>query len=105
MKSAKEKTMIIDGVRYYISRPRECRKCFFWKNRKIGCSLGKENCYYLAEPVKTAQEKKCEKCPYTNGQPCVTASCYKDMANWLHEKRSGAQKPKDENTGGATYVC
>ena len=74
--------MIIDGVRYYISRPRECKKCFFWKNRKTGCSMGKENCYYLAELVKTAQEKKCEKCPYTKGQPCVTASCYKDMANW-----------------------
>ena len=31
--------------------------CFFWKNRKVGCSLGSENCYYLAEVVKTEQEK------------------------------------------------
>lgn len=32
---AKE-TIIIDGVRYYADRPRSCRGCFFWKNRKVG---------------------------------------------------------------------
>ena len=35
---AKE-TIIIDGVRYYADRPRSCRGCFFWKNRKVGCTL------------------------------------------------------------------
>ena len=50
------KTIMIDGVRYYADRPHDCRKCFFWKNRKVGCTLGKENCYYLAETVKTEQE-------------------------------------------------
>ena len=59
MKSAKRKTIMIDGVRYYAERPRDCRKCFFWKNRKVGCTLGRENCYYLAEVIKTEQEKKC----------------------------------------------
>ena len=34
MKSAKRKTIMIDGVRYYAERPHDCRKCFFWKNRK-----------------------------------------------------------------------
>ena len=48
---AKE-TIVIDGVRYYADRPRSCRGCFFWKNRKAGCSLKKENCYYLAESPK-----------------------------------------------------
>ena len=52
-------TIMIDGVRYYADRPNRCRGCFFWKNRKAGCSLKKENCYYLAEsPKKTS--------------PCVT---------------------------------
>ena len=37
-------TIIIDGVRYYADRPRSCRGCFFWKNRKVGCTLKKENC-------------------------------------------------------------
>ena len=48
-------TIIIDGVCYYADRPRSCRGCFFWKNRKVGCTLKKENCYYLAEsPKKTS---------------------------------------------------
>ena len=85
MKSAKRKTIMIDGVRYYAERPHDCRKCFFWKNRKVGCALGKENCYYLAETVKTEQEKKCENCPYAKGQPCVTASS-KYLEYWLQER-------------------
>ena len=42
-----KETIMIDGVRYYADRPRSCRGCFFWKNRKVGCTLKKENCYYL----------------------------------------------------------
>ena len=49
---------VIDGIRYHADRPDSCRACYFYKNRKIGCILGKENCYYLAEVVKTEQEKK-----------------------------------------------
>ena len=47
-----------DGVRYHAERPKVCRMCFFWKNRKVGCILGGENCYYLAESVKTEREKE-----------------------------------------------
>ena len=57
-KKAKRKTILIDGIRYYDDKPDTCRKCFFWKNRKVGCVLGTQNCYYLAEAVKTEQEKK-----------------------------------------------
>ena len=39
-------TVTIDGIRYHASHPADCRHCFFWKNRKKGCVLGKENCYY-----------------------------------------------------------
>ena len=42
-------TVTMDGIRYHASRPADCRHCFFWKNRKKGCVLGKENCYYLIE--------------------------------------------------------
>ena len=45
-------TVTMDGIRYHASRPADCRHCFFWKNRKKGCVLGKENCYYLIEPPK-----------------------------------------------------
>ena len=51
-------TVTIDGIRYHASRPADCRDCFFWKNRKKGCVLGKENCYYLIEPPKGPS--KCE---------------------------------------------
>ena len=44
-----KETIVIEGIRYYADRPRSCRGCYFWKNRKVGCTLKKENCYYLSE--------------------------------------------------------
>ena len=82
-KKVKRKTILIDGIRYYDDKPDTCRKCFFWKNRKVGCVLGTQNCYYLAEAVKTEQEKKCEGCCYAKGHPCVSAVCYKELDVWL----------------------
>ena len=62
----KKETILIDGLRYHKDRPDTCRKCYFWKNRKIGCRLGKQNCYYLAQaPKKTC----CEGCCYG---PCAS---------------------------------
>lgn len=86
-KKAKRKTILIDGIRYYDDKPDTCRKCFFWKNRKVGCVLGTQNCYYLAEAVKTEQEKKCEGCCYAKGHPCVSAVCYKELDVWLISQR------------------
>lgn len=62
-----KETIMIDGVRYYADRPRSCRGCYFWKNRKTGCVLKKENCYYLAEAPK--RKSPCEGCCYG---PCVS---------------------------------
>ncbi len=59
-------TIRIDGVRYHADRPKSCRYCFFWVNRKAGCQLGKKNCYYLAEAPK---KSLCERCCYG---PCVS---------------------------------
>ena len=64
----RRKTIVIDGIHYFADKPETCRKCFFWKNRKAGCILGTENCYYLAEVIKTEQEKKCENCCYAKGR-------------------------------------
>ena len=33
-----KETIVIDGIRYYADRPRSCRGCYFWKNRKAGYS-------------------------------------------------------------------
>ena len=70
-----KETIIIDGVRYYADRPRSCRGCFFWKNRKVGCTLKKENCYYLAESPKPTSP--CAGCSYG---PCVSF-CMKKCMN------------------------
>ena len=72
-------TVTIDGIRYHASRPADCRHCFFWKNRKKGCVLGKENCYYLIEPPKGPS--KCEGCPYKRAKPCVLVPCYDPSQN------------------------
>ena len=61
------KTILIDGVRYHKDRPASCCQCYFWKNRKVGCTLGRENCYYLAESPK--KKNPCEGCCYG---PCVS---------------------------------
>ena len=71
----KRKTILIDGVRYYADRPRNCRGCYFWKNRKAGCTLGKENCYYLAESPK--KKSPCDGCCYA---PCIGV-CMKKCMN------------------------
>ena len=69
---------MIDGVRYHKDRPASCRQCYFWKNRKVGCTLGKENCYYLAESPK--KKNPCERCCYG---PCVSFCMKKVLVNRL----------------------
>ncbi len=68
-----EKIILIDGIRYHADRPSSCRFCYWWKNRKKGCILGKENCYYLAESPET--NPRCENCGY---KPCF-GICFKDI--------------------------
>ena len=97
MKANQRKIIAIDGVYYYAERPHDCRHCYFWKNRKVGCTLGIENCYYLAEVVKSKQETKCDNCPYAKDRPCVSASCYKDLGTWLQERRT---KRESDDVGG-----
>ena len=77
-------TVTMDGIRYHASRPADCRHCFFWKNRKKGCVLGKENCYYLIEPPKGPS--KCEGCPYKRAKPCVLVPCYLRLGKNLNQR-------------------
>ena len=77
-------TVTIDGIRYHASRPADCRHCFFWKNRKKGCVLGKENCYYLIEPPKGPS--KCDGCPYKRVKPCVLVPCYLRLGKNLNQR-------------------
>ncbi len=91
-KKPRQKTIRIDGVSYYADKPFDCRQCFFWKNRKVGCILGKENCYYLAETIKTEQERRCENCCYAKGKPCVSVVCYRQLDRWLQTNRESRRK-------------
>ena len=86
--SKKKATRVINGIRYYSDRPNDCRKCYFWKNKVVGCMLGYENCYYLAEPIQTPQETRCSGCCYAKNGPCVSASCYQDLDKWLYSIRA-----------------
>ena len=56
-KQKRRRVILVDGIRYYDDKPESCRRCFFWKNRKAGCILEERNCYYLAESVKSEQER------------------------------------------------
>lgn len=96
-KKMKRKTILIDGIHYYADKPASCRKCFFWKNRKVGCILGEQNCYYLAETVKTEQELKCEGCCYAKAQPCVSAACYIELDRYLRSSRVQSKKKEGAN--------
>ena len=72
----------INGIKYHYDRPSDCSCCFFWKNRKAGCSLGKENCYYLAESPNT--NSRCKGCGYG---PCVSF-CMKDILERMEAERN-----------------
>ena len=63
----RERTIVINGVRYYESRPKNCEACYFWEGKRKGCSLKKVNCYYLAETPHP--ESLCKTCCYA---PCVS---------------------------------
>ena len=78
-KNVKPHIVLIDGIKYYSDKPETCHSCFFWKNRKVPCILGQENCYYLAEIIQSEQQKKCEGCCYASDRSCVSATCDKDL--------------------------
>ena len=43
----------MSNKKYAAEKPEDCSLCFFWKNARQGCSLGKENCYFIiSEPEK-----------------------------------------------------
>ena len=56
MKSAKRKTIMIEGVRYYAERPHDCRKCFFWENRNE--SVPNAELKEMVEAYKTRSPQK-----------------------------------------------
>lgn len=63
-------TKVIDGVRYFKDRPKNCRQCYFWGNIRRGCVLPDGNCYYRIHAARK-QVSPCTNCPYGRNAPCV----------------------------------
>ena len=60
----------MSNKKYAVGKPKDCSLCFFWKNARQGCSLGKENCYFIiSEPEK--EKSDCDGCPYGRVHPCI----------------------------------
>ena len=80
--------IMIDGVRYHADRPARLPVLPVLEKTGGGAaSLGRENCYYLAQVVITEEERKCEGCRYTVGAPASAPAATKDLERDLWKQR------------------
>jgi len=89
-KSERLEVAILSGITYSPDKPKDCRYCYYWKNSKVGCELGVENCYYRVQAKKTVSE--CDGCPYGRASPCIgwcTKRILKEMGLYPSKKRGG----------------
>lgn len=85
---------------YKEDKPKECRYCYFWSDRKEGCVLGDAGCYYvLSSAEKKKASDECENCPYGRDRPCI-GWCTKKILAHRHEKRD----MKHNEEGGSEKV-
>jgi len=80
----------LSGTVYSPDKPKNCRYCYFWKNKKVGCELGVDNCYYRISESKVVSE--CDGCPYGRASPCIgwcTKRILKEMGMTPFQKRGG----------------
>lgn len=62
---------------YAPDKPAACDRCSFYRGKRRGCCLGKENCYYLRRPLERPLSP-CIGCPYIRDMACVGV-CYKQL--------------------------
>lgn len=80
----------MERIRYSSDKPKDCRYCYYWKNKKVGCTLGVEKCYYRISPTK--EDSECDGCPYGRASPCIgwcTKRILEEMGMNHSEKRGG----------------
>ena len=94
---------IAESRRYAPDKPKECRHCYFWKEKKKECS--RKECYYLLPeeskesgavqenlPVQEPAERgNCQCCPYGRHSPCI-GYCIQKIIWEMKEKRQAAGK-------------
>ncbi len=93
-----KETIMIDGVRYYADRPRSCRGCYFWKNRKTGCVLKKENATDRKSILELKRNRAFTKAVSNMAiiLRCRTECCGKRFRKILSDdRRGGCQKYPD----------
>ena len=80
----------MDEIRYADDKPKDCRYCYYWGGRIRGCTLKKENCYYILPPKKVKKNASpCEGCPYGEPHPCIGYCLRKLMAG---TRQKGAER-------------
>lgn len=80
----------MEPAKYSSDKPKDCHYCYFWKNNKVGCELGTENCCYRVQIRKTVSE--CSDCPYGRASPCIgwcTRKILEEMGLRHSRKRGG----------------
>ncbi len=82
---ARRNTILIDWIRYYEDRPESCRKCFFWKNRKVG---GFALVYFLRSVGFNMISLA------ATGRHFDSKNCFSltNRASWLQKLRFGLQR-------------
>ena len=77
----------MSGNSFTEDKPKDCRNCYFWRNNRVGCELGKENCYY--RKVEKTETSECDDCPYGRASPCIGWGMKKGL-----EKKKGTDTEK-----------
>ena len=66
-------------IRYAEDKPKDCKNCYWWGGKSLGCSLGEEDCYYRLPDGEPEKEKsRCDSCPYKRSGPCI-GYCISDI--------------------------
>ena len=82
----------MSGKSYSADKPENCSGCYYWQDKRKGCSLGVENCYYLIS-VPEQEKSECDGCPYGRNQPCIGFCLKKCMQEMKMRKKSLTKAP------------
>ena len=96
----------LSGINYSQDKPKECRYCYFWKNNRVGCELGSDNCFYRIPQKQAISE--CDGCPYGRASPCIgwcTKRILKEMGMTPFQKRGGENGWRMITSTVSSLIC
>lgn len=83
---AEQRLIVVNGVRYHADRPGLCALCVLEKSEDR-LHLGRSELLLSGRGHCDRAGKRSEGCCYAKGSPCVSACCYKDLDQWLNDRR------------------